>query len=264
MTLDLTSTQNPRVKAAVALRTGRDRRAAGLLLADGPRQVERAAGAGLAGHELFWCPDLLPVAPQVPGARLYRCNRAVMEKLAYRNNPEGVVGVFDAPQWTLPQALDQAAAPALWLIAVGVEKPGNLGAMARTAEAAGAAGLLVADEVVDPFNPNAIHASTGAVFRLPVVAAAGPVLRAELAQRGITLILTSPRAEQLYTQCDLRRPVAIVIGPEDTGLSDDWFDANTPQQSVRIPMQGPTTDSLNASVSAALLLYEAVRQRALP
>ncbi|MCX5660446.1 MAG: hypothetical protein NTW19_12090 [Planctomycetota bacterium] len=148
----------------------------------------------------------------------------------------------------------------LWLVAVWTQKPGNLGAMARSAEAAGATGLLVADAVVDAFNPNALRSSTGAVLAFPILGGTTPEILAFLAGRGVRVYAASPEATTPYSRVDLVGPTALVIGPEDSGLDDRWRAAAT-SGLIAIPMRGKLVDSLNASACAAVLLFEAVRQR---
>jgi TrmH family RNA methyltransferase len=169
--------------------------------------------------------------------------------MAYRAEPEGILAVVEAPTRGLPPT------PTLVLVAVGVEKPGNLGAMARAADAAGADALLAADGAVDPWNPNAIRASTGAVFSLPIVASS----LEELRTLPLTRVAAVVGVPTLYTDVDLRGPTALIVGAEDTGLDERWRAAA--DVAVSIPMLGATADSLNASAAASVLLFEAVRQR---
>ena len=174
----------------------------------------------------------------------------MLRRMAYRADPEGVLAVVEAPTRALPQD------PTLVLVAVGVEKPGNLGAMARSADVAGADALLVAEGSADPWNPNAIRASTGAVFTLPIVAS---TLR-ELAALPLQRIAAVVGSETSYTDVDLSKPSAVIVGAEDTGLDERWQGAA--DVAVSIPVRGAAADSLNASAAAAVLLFEAVRQRA--
>jgi TrmH family RNA methyltransferase len=276
--LPISSVDNPRAKRVAALRKSRDRRESGLLVAEGLREVQRALEAGLELLEWWWTPSLLgdqgpawqallaQAGQRWPGALRLDAEPRVLQKLAYREKPEGGLAVLVAPRWTLEQVLSTPAArgDALWLIAVGTEKPGNLGAMVRSASAAGAAGVFVADEVADAFNPNAIRASTGAVFSLPVVESTGPTLRAALAAHGIRLAAAVAQGGTDCTRTDLRGPLAIVIGPEDRGLDDAWLapiPGAQPLLRLTIPMAHGPVDSLNASVAAAVLLFEAARQR---
>jgi RNA methyltransferase, TrmH family len=208
-----------------------------LFVAEGPREVERARAAGLRIAATYFAPELIQWDDgEEVSAR-------VLEKMAYRAEPEGVLAVVEIPQRTLP------AQPSLVLVAVGIEKPGNLGAMARTADAAGADALVVADAEADVWNPNAIRASTGAVFTLPVVEAT----RDELRQLPVRTVAAVVDAAQSYTEADLTQPTALVVGAEDEGLDAAWCEASDVQ--VAIPMHARSVDSLNAATTAAILLF---------
>ena len=239
----ITSVDNPRVKEVVRLRRSRERRRAGLFVAEGPREVARAAQAGLRLRAVYHVPALL----DWEGAE--EVDERVLAKMSYRAEPEGVLAVVEVPERPLP------ANPTLLLVAVGIEKPGNLGAMARTADAAGADALLVAEARSDPWNPNAIRASTGAVFTLPVV----DVTLDDVAALPMTKVAAVPGAATRHSDADLTKPTAILVGAEDDGLPAAW--RAVADLEVAIPMRARTVDSLNASTSAAVLLYEAVRQR---
>jgi TrmH family RNA methyltransferase len=239
----ITSVDNPRVKEVVRLRNGRERRRSGLFVAEGPREVERARGAGLRIVATYFAPALLAWDE---GEEV---SERVLAKMAYRTEPEGVLAVVEAPAHELPRD------GSLYLVAVGIEKPGNLGAMARTAEAAGADAFVVAEAQADVWNPNAIRASTGAVFTLPVVEGSLD----DVLGLGVQVVATTPRAPTRYTDADLAQPVAIVVGPEDDGLDERWLAAADLE--VAIPQRGTAIDSLNAATAAAILLFEAVRQR---
>ncbi len=239
----ITSVDNARVKEVVRLRSGRERRASGLFLAEGPREVERARAAGLRIVETYFAPALLEWGEGEP------VSERVLAKMAYRAEPEGVIAVVEAPRRELP------ANGTLYLVAVGIEKPGNLGAMARSAEAAGADALAVAEARADPWNPNAIRASTGAVFTLPVVEAS----LADITALPVAIVAADVSAATRYTDADLGRPSAIVVGAEDTGLGAGWLAAAHAR--VSIPVAHGSTDSLNAATAAAIILFEAVRQR---
>ena len=243
----ITSVENPRVKAVGRLRRGRERRAAGLFVAEGPREVQRAIHAGLTIRETFVAPELLPDWPHARDATAVTAK--VLATMSYRAEPEGVLAIVETPQREIPPA------PTLVLIAVGVEKPGNLGALARSADAAGADALLVADARSDPWNPNAIRASTGAVFTLPIAETTIEEVEALPLQK-IAGVLG---AETQHTDVDLRRPTALIVGAEDKGLGERW--RNAADMLVAIPMHSRTADSLNTSTAAAILLFEAVRQR---
>jgi RNA methyltransferase, TrmH family len=239
----ITSPDNPRVKEVLRLRKARERRRSGLFVAEGPREVERARSAGLKLHATYFAPELLAWDEgEEVSAR-------VLAKMAYRAEPEGVLAIVEIPQREVPDGAT------LILVAVGIEKPGNLGAMARTADAAGADALLVGAANADPWNPNAIRASTGAVFTLPIVEATRDDVAALRAQKVAAVL----GAATTHTAPDYTQPTAFLIGAEDEGLDADW--RALADTEVEIPMQGTAADSLNASTAAAVLLFEAVRQR---
>ena len=242
----ITSVENPRVKEVLRLRKGRERRRAGLFLAEGRREVERAIAAGLVVRSTYVAPELIP---DWQGGDEDEVSARVLARMSYRAEPEGVLAVVEIPDRPLP---DRST---LLLVAVGIEKPGNLGAMARTADAAGADALVVADANVDPWNPNAIRASTGAVFTLPIVELRRDEIAA-LPHRKIAAVLG---ASQRHTDADYAEPTAFLVGAEDDGLSAEW--RAIADAEVEIPMKGAAADSLNASAAAAVLLFEAVRQR---
>lgn len=272
----LRSEDNQRIKEAVSLRRHRRRRATGRFVAEGLRQVTRAVEAGLTLHHGFICAALLAaheedqVASLLAGpatAPWFGVSERLLRKMAYRQNPSGILAVFERSDWSLDRLGRRlGAAPAcaagvdLWLVAVGMTKPGNIGAMARSAEAAGASGMFVADGKVDPVNPNAVRASTGAVFRLPLVCARSDEIIAFLRRRDTQIIAAVPHAEASYATFDLTGPTALVVGAEDRGLVPPWIDSED-VACAAIPTLGRAVDSLNASASAAVLLFEAVRQR---
>ena len=206
----ITSVDNPRVKDVLRLRKSRERRRSGLFVAEGPREVERARAAGLRIVATYFAPALLewPEGEEV--------SERVLAKMAYRTEPEGVIAVVEAPQRELPRD------GSLYLVAVGIEKPGNLGAMARSAEAAGADALVVAEAQADPWNPNAIRASTGAVFTLPVVEAT----LAEVDGLGVTARSRGRRrATPLHRRRSHRaRPPSSSV-PRTRGSSAAWREA---------------------------------------
>ena len=239
----ITSPDNPRVKEVLRLRKSRERRRSGLFVAEGPREVERARSAGLVLRATYFAPELLSWDEgEEVSAR-------VLAKMAYRAEPEGVLAVIEIPRREVPNDAT------LILVAVGIEKPGNLGAMARTADAAGADALLVGDANADPWNPNAIRASTGAVFTLPIADVTLEDVRALTLQKIAAVV----GAQRRYTDADLTKPTAFILGSEDEGLNDAWRDLA--DERVAIPMAASTADSLNAATTAGVLLFEAVRQR---
>ena len=263
----LTSFANPRVKAAGALRDRRQRDRTGLTLIDGARELRRALEAGVTVVEAFVCEPLLagPDARAVfdrlraNGTTLHTTSEPVFAKLAFGERAEGIVAVVRIPT----TRLDDLVLPPVPLVVVieGVEKPGNVGALLRSADGAGVDAVVVASPRTDLFNPNAIRASAGTIFSVPLAVAATADVIAWLRARSIRIVAAQVEAERLYTATNLRGPVAIVVGAEDDGLTDAWTGPEV--DAVRLPMLG-VADSLNVSVSGAVLLYEARRQRGLP
>jgi RNA methyltransferase, TrmH family len=183
-------------------------------------------------------------------------NRAVFEKISYRDNPDGWLAIFTIPHTSLDD-LKLSDSP-LVIVAESVEKPGNLGAILRTADAAHVDALLVCDPRVDLWNPNVVRASRGALFSVPAVECDNASALEWLQGRAIRILAATPSAEEIYSEVDLCEPVAIAVGTEDAGLTDFWM--SNADVKVKIPMMGKV-NSLNVSVSTALIVYEAVRQR---
>jgi TrmH family RNA methyltransferase len=263
----LTSFANPRIKAASGLRDRRARDRAGLTLIDGSREIRRALDAGVEVVEAFSCEPLLAGADARAALDLLRdrgiavqpTSEPVFAKLAFGERAEGLVAIIRIPSTDLADL----ALPADPLIAVieGVEKPGNVGAVLRSADGAGADAVIAASPRTDLFNPNAIRASTGTMFTVAVGAAAATEVVAWLRSQGVRILAARVDADRLYTDADLTGPLALVLGAEADGLTETWTADGI--ETVRLPMLG-VADSLNVSVSAAILLYEARRQRGLP
>lgn len=265
MTLRITSPANPRLKALAALRRRRGREDTGRTLLEGYDELGLALAAGVRPVTLFVCDELMASPEQqqdvvsaavAAGAELVELSRGAFEKVAYREGADGFLAVVPAVG-VAPQDLRLAADPLL-LIAEGVEKPGNLGAMLRTADAAGVDAVVAADPVTDWGNPNVVRASKGTVFSVPVAAASTTATLGWLAAHGVRLVATTPDTDTVHSDADLTGPVAIAVGTEKFGLTDEVLDAADVK--VRIPMVGKA-NSLNVSTSAAIVLYEAVRQR---
>lgn len=263
--LHISSAQNPRVKLAASLRDRRERDREQLFLIEGYRALHRALDTGFAVRELFVCPEqfqghnepTLIAALRQTGTRIYTTTASILTKIAYRDRPEGLVGI--APQ--VHRGLDDLHpdGAALILVAVAIEKPGNLGTILRSADATGVTGIVICDECTDLYNPNVVRASTGTLFSLPIVEATSSAVMAWLAAHGIRTLAATPHTDTLYTGVDMTGPLAIVVGCEMIGLSDDWLGRS--DLKVRIPMLGQA-DSLNVATATTILLYEAVRQRA--
>jgi len=261
--LEITSPANPRVKQLVALRRRRARDESGVTLVEGRAEIELALAAGVRPRSLYYCPELSNPQDQGLGERardlgadVVRLSRLVFEKASYREGPDGWLAVVPAVDTSLAH-LDPGPAP-LVLACAGLEKPGNLGAILRTADAAGVAAVIAADPVTDWGNPNVVRASKGTVFSVPVASAPSGEVLAWVAARGLQIVAATPAATRLVTDADLTRPTAIAVGAEQAGLSDDWLERA--DVCVRIPMFG-RADSLNVATSAAIITYEAVRQR---
>ncbi len=261
----ITSTSNPRVKAAVKLRLRRERDAQGLIVVDGLREIDRALSGGVDCVEAFVCPNLVEqhagddVAARLnaTGAEVYKVTEAVFERLAYGARREGILLIAKRPA----TELESIAVPAGAVVAVlvGIEKPGNVGAILRSADAAGVSAVLLADTKTDAFNPNAIRASLGTVFHVPLAAAKADTVRTWLAAHDFNMFAARVDAELDYTSAPLGQNAAIVLGSEAEGLPDAWRgDDITP---IRLPMHG-IADSLNVSATASVLFYESLRQRA--
>lgn len=257
--MDITSLQNPRVKHIVKLRDDkRQRRRDGLMIVEGYDEIQLALSAGHQPQVLFSAPELAARQIQVASAEHISVNRAVFEKISYRENPDGWLGVFPIPSVTFDD-LKLSERP-LVIVAESIEKPGNLGAIMRTADAAHIDAVLVCDPRVDGWNPNVVRASRGAVFSVPMIECDNPSALAWLRSQKIPVLAATPSAEVVYSNMNLREPIAIAVGTEDEGLTDFWISHADVQ--ARIPMMGKV-NSLNVSVSTALIVYEAIRQRGL-
>lgn len=262
MTKVIASVQNPLIKNIVVLREkARERRTQGLFVAEGLRETAMALGAGYRPEALLYDPahtdegDVAAFAALAPDA-LISVNSPVFEKIAYRAGVPNVVAVFHTQALPL-ENLALSDAP-LVLVLESVEKPGNLGAVLRTADAAGADAVILCDPLTDWYNPNVIRASLGAVFTVPVAAADSAAVADWLRQNGLRILSTHLEAARSCYDTDLTRSLALVMGAESTGISRFWIEAA--DERIIIPMQG-RVDSLNVSASAAVLLFEARRQR---
>jgi RNA methyltransferase, TrmH family len=275
----ITSLQNPRVKDAVRLRDRRHREKQGRILIDGARELSRAIRGGVKLIEAFICEPLcqgddahrlLDTLPQC-GGEVWQVSEPVFERLAFGQRAEGVLGVAEMPKPTLADLsigwggsstvtpTTRSTSPLLAVIE-GVEKPGNVGAVLRTADAAGLSGVIVADGRTDLYNPNAIRASLGTIFTMPVCEAESRDMLAWLRERDFAIVAARVDGSAPYTEVDYHGPTAIILGSEAAGLSPIWTGDDV--RTVHLPMLG-AADSLNVSVTAAVLFYEALRQRCL-
>lgn len=265
--LIITSPANARLKSLVALRRRRVREEAGVTLIDGYDELSLALDAGIVPRTLYHCPELMldPEAQQdvirqvqALGSDTQQLGRAAFEKVAYREGPDGFLAVVDS---VVRSCADLRVGPTpLALVCQGVEKPGNLGAMLRTADAAGVEAVVAVDPVTDWGNPNLVRASKGTVFSVPVASSGTAEALQWLSDNGIALVATTPDTDLDYTDVDYTGPVAIAVGAEKSGLTDEVLAAAAYR--IRIPMEG-RANSLNVATSAAVVIYEAVRQRRL-
>ncbi len=260
----ITSLQNPRVKQLVKLRDRRDRDDAGLFLVEGYRDVRRALEKNVRLNELYFSPEwflgenepALIEQARVAGAQLFELSKDAFAKCAYRDRPDGLLAV--APQWKHALADLKLSAQPFLLVVESIEKPGNLGTILRSADAAGVDGVIVCDAVTDVFNPNVVRSSTGVLFSVPIVVADSATVHAWLIEKEIRIVATTPDTPNIYTKVDLSGPLAIVMGSEQYGLSKFWLKESN--LLVRIPMAGQA-DSLNVAMATIITLFEAVRQR---
>lgn len=267
--LTITSLQNPRVKEAAKLRDRKGREQQGRILVEGIREISRALAAGVEIMEAFVCE---PLCTEEPAAELlarlhlekeislFTVNEQVMSKLSFGNRAEGLIAIARPPQSSLDDLARVMKKESLPLIAVveGAEKPGNLGAILRTADAAGVSGLIVASGGTDLFNPNTIRASLGAIFTVPVCTATTDEALTWLQKQKLRIFATRVDGAVSYCDADLSVPCALVLGSEARGLSPPWKGGGV--VSVSLPMLG-SVDSLNLSATAAILFYESLRQR---
>ncbi len=260
----ISSLQNERIKEVVKLRRRTHRDENLLLIIEGYRELKRALDNRRRPATLYYCEELflghnerdLIALCRAAGAECFRCTTPVFQKIAYRDRPEGLLAI--APQLRLTLADLKLSGTPLVLVTESIEKPGNLGTLLRSADAAGADAVIVCDERTDIHNPNVVRASIGTLFTIPVIETSSEKARNWLRERGIRLLAASPHAQLDYTEVDMQSGLAIVVGAEQVGLSGQWMQEADLQ--ARIPMRGQA-DSLNVAAAATILLFEARRQR---
>ena len=253
---DITSSQNERIKRLRRLRDRRHRDEEGVFVVEGARLLERALRAGHEPFEVYVDGTVLNPSPSDE----VRVEPSALDWASYRNSSQGLIAVFS--QWS--HRLDDlvVSESSLLVVAESLEKPGNLGAMMRTAAGMGADGFVTISGSCDPFNPNAIRSSTGALFALTLVQSTLPEFRDWVGDQELSLVALTPQASETIWDIDLTGPSAIVIGAEDVGLSQQALELA--DIAVSIPMRAGEIDSLNASVALAIAGYEALRQRETP
>lgn len=253
----ITSKTNPKIKNVVRLQKASERREQNRIIIEGEREIERSIACGFVSDILFVCPTLLRHEVRLKANCIEEVSEEVFEKIAYREGSDGLLSV-SIPKYSKLEDFKPNKPNPLVLVLQTVEKPGNLGAIMRTADAAGVDAVIVADPQTDIFNPNAIRASIGCMFSVPVFTCNSGACIKWLKDNNIKIYCTYLKASIDYLDADFRGPSAIVMGTEATGISDLWV--NAADQNIIIEMKG-IADSLNVSVSTAIVTFEAVRQR---
>jgi len=256
--MELNSFQNPKIKNVIKLHEAKYRKKQGLFLIEGEREIEMAVKTGVKLQTLFYCPALAKSLLAMDEKIIFEVSKKIFEKISFRENPDGFLAVAKTFEHKLVDI--KLSNQPLVLMAESIEKPGNLGAIARTAEAVGLDAIILIDPKVEVYNPNVIRASQGAIFDITVVKSSKEEILKWCQKNKIQIIVTTSKAEKIYTEIDYKKPTAIVVGSEDKGLSQRWLSLSN--ETVRIPIRGKIT-SLNVSVATAVVLYEAVRQRGL-
>ncbi len=263
----ITSLQNPKIKHLLTLQQKASlRKEEQLFVVEGLRELTHCIKSGYEIDSVFTISyddyliniqvPYLTLSPTMPA--VYEVSGKVYEKIAYRGSTEGVIAIVKARQHTLTMLENNATTNPVYVVLESVEKPGNLGAILRSADAAGIDGVIVCDPLTDLYNPNLIRSSIGAIFTVPVAVCSSEECIAFLKEHKIQILTAQLQDSNLYYEQDMTKGTAIVMGTESTGLTDTWRKAADAH--IRIPMLGKL-DSLNVSVSAAILMYEAVRQR---
>lgn len=254
------SLQNPKIKNLIHLQKAKNRRSENVIIIEGEREIFLALSAGIVIENLFYCSELAKneykILDKVNPDLTVEITKEIFDKISYREHPDGYF-VLAKPKYLDLAEIKIKPKPFI-IVLESVEKPGNLGAILRTADAAGADAVIVCDPQTDIYNPNVIRASQGTVFTKQVVVCSTAEAIDWLAEKKISSYAATPDTDKLYTDSNFSDSSAIVFGTEDKGLSDEWLDRAT--EKIKIPMLG-TIDSLNVSNSAAIMIYEVVRQR---
>jgi TrmH family RNA methyltransferase len=260
MTL-ITSTQNQTIKDLLKLGKPAERKRSGLIVIEGYREIKKAVDRGIEISQVFYCPkfqdeNLRQLTASLKADEIFEVSDHVFSRIAYRDNHDGLLVTVRPVSRTLDTL--KTGENVLYLVIETVEKPGNLGAILRTADGAGVDAVIVCDSQTDLYNPNVIRASLGCLFTLDVVQAGSEDTIRFLKANGIRIYSAALKDSADYYSADFRQPCAIVLGSEAAGLSGLWI--KEADRVLRIPMKG-IADSLNVSVSAAILVFEAIRQR---
>jgi TrmH family RNA methyltransferase len=263
--MEISSLSNPKLKYVVKLRSCSARESTGEMIVEGFRECRRALDNGYRPRAIFHCPDFYLKNENEPalvdecarlGADVFTCTRQCFSKIAYKERPDGLLMV--GPHVSIFLSDLELPDNALVIVTEAIEKPGNLGTILRSADAAKVAAVIVCDRTTDIHNPNVVRASTGTMFSVPIVEASSDEALEFLKKRGFKILAATPHAKELHFEVDLTGNVAIALGAEQYGLTAKWMDGADLR--VRIPMLG-LADSLNVTAAATILVYEAVRQR---
>lgn len=258
----ITSLQNPRVKQIIQLSKARERREQGLVVVEGAREIGLALDAGHEPEVVYVCldifaksdyPDLLN---RISTSRTIAFTQSVFEKVAYREGSDGLIALIKPKEHRL-EHLKIPENPFI-IVLESVEKPGNLGAVLRTADAAKVDAVIICDPLTDLYNPNAIRSSVGCLFTVPVAVCSSKDCLEWMKLKQIQTFAAELQASEWYHECNFKGPSAILMGTEADGLTNFWLE--NADKRIKIPMRG-VIDSLNVSVSTAVLTFEAMRQR---
>jgi len=258
----ITSLQNPRIKQIVQLSKARERREQGLVAMEGAREIGLAIDAGYQPEMLYICPEIYSKSEypelihRIPVQKQIEIAPAVFEKLAYRENSDGLIALIKPKDHSLKN-IDLPQNPFI-IVLEAVEKPGNLGAVLRTADAGKVDAVIICDPSTDIYNPNAIRSSVGCVFTVPIGICSSTEAFQWMKENRIKSFAAELRASDWYHECNFKTPSAIIMGTEADGLTEFWL--KNADARIKIPMRGKI-DSLNVSVSTAILTFEAMRQR---
>jgi RNA methyltransferase, TrmH family len=258
----ITSNQNPQIKNLIALQKNKERKKQSMFLVEGLKEIEKAIAAGYFSEAVYFCPEIIdPVIVEnmfslsMP-EKMVQVSREIYNKLAYRNDSGGILALLK-PKGHKLETVEISDKP-LILVLEGIEKPGNIGAIYRTADAAGVSAILICDPTTDFYNPNTIRASLGCIFTVPTAVCTRQEAITWLHNKQIAIYTTHFGSAKPYHQQDFTKPTAIVLGAEATGVTSGWLDVS--YANILIPMRG-LADSMNVSTATAVLVFEACRQR---
>lgn len=257
----INSSNNEKIKNVIKLKKARERKKQDLIIIEGKREIELALKSKINIVDFFYCKEIadekdIDRLRNTDQRRNHQVKKSVFDKITYKQNPDGFLALAKAKQLNINDV--KLSSKPLILVIEGIEKPGNLGAILRTAYATGIDAVIINDPKIDIYNPNVVRASMGRIFTNQVVLATMLETKKWLQEKKINIVATSIRAKKSHVKANLKQPTAIVLGTEATGLSNEWL--KIAKELIRIPMK-EDIDSLNISVSTAIIIFEALRQR---